>query len=218
MDRSELYAELRELISNPDPNDVTNRQLESYIIPALERLAIELRYSIVTTNTFPLVADQLEYILPNDVMSMILIEWNSLRIEPAAIDQWDREGFDYRRAASSNPREYAIRSRTLLLGPPASSTAITTDPYLTIQYVATPTGLDGGGTPGLGNLEQQAVLYLAAIRYCRSHPTEENQIRLQGYQQEFAEQLPALRSFAQNRIDDYYPHFHVQNDRYGGAR
>lgn len=216
--REEIYAELRELISNPDPNDVSNRQLESYIVPALERLAIELKYSIVTLDTFPLVADQLEYILPNDVMSVIFVEWNEIRIQPSSIYQWDREGLDYRRISSSNPREYAVRSRTMLLGPPASSAAIATDPYLTVQYIASTPGMDAGGTPGLGNLEQQCVLYLAAIRYLRARPSEENLARLQGYQQEFTEQLPALRKFAQNRIEDYFPHWHVHSDRLRGAR
>jgi hypothetical protein len=218
MNRAEMYGELRELIGNPDPNDVTNRQLESMIIPALERLAVELKYFVRTDTTFTLVEDQLEYILPDDLLSMILVEWNQIRIQPSSIYQWDREGLDYRRIPSSVPKEYAIRSRTLLLGPPASAAAIATDPNLTIQYIASTPGMDGGGTIGLGNLDQQLVLYWAAVRYCRSHPSDENNARMQGYMQEIAEQLPAARKAAQNRSEDYFPHFHPQTDRFRGAR
>jgi hypothetical protein len=218
MIREELYAEFRELVGNPDPNDFSNRQIESYLVPAMEWLAVQLNYAIRTDSTLVLKADQVEYNLPEEFGSMIFVEWNAVRIQPSSVYQWDREGSDYRTAASANPREYAVLSRTLYLNPPPSSTAITTDPYLTLRYIGSSIPMDGGGAPQLGTLDQQLCLYRAAMRYCRSHPNEENRLRIEGYQAEIDELLPAARKRAQNAIEDYSSHFHPLIDRFGGAR
>lgn len=218
MNRLELYSEFRELIGNPDPNDLTNRQIESYLVPALEWLAVQLNYSIHTNDTFPLVEGEREYQLPPDFGSMVLVEWNSMRLAPSSIYQWDREGFNYRNVPASMPREYAVWGRKLILGPPANLAAISTDPYLKIQYIGSTKGLDGSGTPFLGNLDQQLLLLRAATRYCRSHPTEENMARIVTYREEIAELLPAARKRAQNAIEDFYPHFHPNVDRFSPAR
>ena len=218
MTRNELYSELRDLIGNPDPNDVTNKMLESAIVPALERLAVELNYNVQTDVQFPLIAETREYQLSDNFSYIVYIEWNDVRLVPSSIYQWEIEGSRYPSVTSSNPREYAVFGRRLILNPPASAGAVSTDGFLAVQYIASSPVIDGGGVPGLGNLDMQLVLYYAAIRFLRARPSEENLARISGYMEETAVLLPAARKRAQNMLESYSPHFNPTIDRYRGAR
>jgi len=218
MNRAQLYAELRELIGNPDANDVTNKQLDSMLVPALEWLAVKLDYSIYTDTRFQIIADKGEYLLPQTFGSMIFVEHNSIRLTPSSIFEWQRDGTDYRNSDSGTPREYAIRNRNLVLFPVPATADVTTDPYLTIQYIGSARPLDAGGAPGLSELDCQLLILRAAVRYCRTHPSEENAFKINGYNEEIAELLPAARDRAQNAIEEYEPSLAVEVDRYRGAR
>lgn len=218
MNRLEIYAALRELIGNPDPNDVSNRQLDAMLVPALEWLAVKLDYAIYTDKTFPLRAEVIEYSLPPDFGSMIYVEWNTNRLLPSSIYEWQRDRVDYANADAGSLSEYAIRGRTLLLYPSPTSAVVSSDPYLTIQYLGSAAMMDSSGTPQLSNLDQELLVLRAAVRYCRTHPSEENAFKIKEYNEEIMELLPAARDRAQNAIEDYEPSIHVDVDRYRGAR
>lgn len=219
MNRLEIYSSLRELIGNPDVNDVTNKQLDAMIVPALEWLAVKLEYAIYTDSSFQLRADVSEYTLPQDFGILVFAEWNSLRLIPASVYEWQRSGTDYRNADSvSSLREFAIRGRKLILFPPPSSTAITTDPFMTIQYIGSAPMMDSSGTPQLSNLDQELLVLRAGVRYCRTHPSDENLVKIREYSLEIDELLPAARKRAQNAIAEYQPTLEIEIDRYRGAR
>lgn len=184
----------------------------------MEWLAVKLDYSIYTDSHFQMTADVSEYLLPADFGTMIFVEWSSVRLLPSSVFEWQRDGVDYRNLESALPFEYAVRGRSLILKPPPSSAALDTDPFLTIQYIGSAAMLDSGGTPQLSNLDQQLLILRAAVRYCRTHPSEENAFKIQGYNDEIVELLPAARYRAQNAIEEYQPAVQPVVDRFRGAR
>jgi len=206
------------IIGNPDENDVTNRQLDSHIFPALEWMASELKYSIRTEENLILESGVREYPLPDNFAYSIWFEWNTNKLVPSTTYRWERIGTDWRDINASNPAEYAIQGRNIILVPPPSASAISTDSSLAYRYITSSPGMDAGGTPGLGDLDQQLVLYRAAIRYCRSHPTDTNLARVSEYRDELGDLIPAAKRRAENLIEDYYPSIQVHNERFGGAR
>lgn len=218
MNRLQIYSSLRELIGNPDPNDVTNVQLEAMLVPALEWLAVKLDYAIYTDTSFQIQTNQETYLLPDDFGSMICVEWNASRLIPTSIYEWHRDGVNYLSATPGSLKEYAIRGRNLILYPPPTSAVVTTDPFLIIQYIGSAVMMDTQGTPQLSKLDQELLVLRAAVRYCRTHPSEENAFKIREYNAEIEELLPAARDRAQNSIEDYDPAVQVEVDRWRAAR
>lgn len=219
MNRLEIYSALRELIGNPDPSDISNRQLDAMLVPALEWLAVKLDYAIYTDSSFEIRAEVREYNLPQDFGLCVYAEWNSVRLIPASIWEWQRSGTDYNNQSSVGTlREFAIRGRKFILSPPPSAAAITTDSFITLQYIGAAPMMDSSGTPQLSNLDQELLVLRAGVRYCRTHPNEENLVKIREYNEEIMELLPAARKRAQNAISEYQPSVEVEQDRYRGAR
>lgn len=214
-----MYAELREMIGSPDVNKTSNVKLDSYLIPALEWLASRLEYLIREDDSLlTLVEDQRKYRLPEDVASVLWLSFNDNRLTPASLPGWDRDGTDFRGSESGTPSEYAIQGRDLWLNPPASSTAIETAPALTIRYLAVPGQVEAGGPLGLGALEQRLAILQAASLWCLSHPSEENQVRYQGYQSWISGEIGAAKRRVQFPDEGYSPHWRPVSERRGTAR
>jgi len=218
MDILEIYSGIRALIGNPDPNEVTDRELDKHIIPALEWMVAKLKYTIETEEHLPLVADQQEYIIPRDAAWIIWVEWDFNKLTPSTHYRWERQGIIWRNQASGVPTEFAIQGRRIILLPPPSSSAVSTNPWLIMRYINSTPGLDASGTPQLSDLDQQLVLYRAAVRYLRAHPSDENMARIQGYNDEINDLIPAARDRARQWAEDYYPHMWPHSDRFRGAR
>ena len=199
---------------------MSNRELDSHILPALNWVAIQLKYAVVTENNIILTAGIREFPIPKDLGWVVFVEWNTQRLQPSSTYRWDREGTDWRNAAPGNPTEFAlvVGGRNITLFPPPSSAAIAIDPSITIRYISSAPKLESDGTPQLGDLDQELVLYRAAIRYLRAHPNDVNMARVQGYLDEIADILPAAKRRAENPIEDFFPHFHVHSSRMRGAR
>lgn len=220
MTTQDLYGNFREVIGSPDPNRITNQRLSTYLVTALEQFAAEMNYLIKEdSDFFLLAADQAEYPLPDEVLSIMWVSWNDLLLDPASTELWDRDGTTWRGATSGDiPQEYAIEGRRLILNPPPTATAITTDPSLTVRYVACQTSIDAAGLPFLSDLDQWLIIYQAAILWCINHASEENALRLQGYQGWIDRQMPGAKRRHENPIKDFEPGFRPQIDRLGAAR
>lgn len=218
MNQAELYAELRERIGNPEPNEVSNRQLDSYLGFALQWLAGKLKH-IIRDSDIALQADVYDYPLAENVLWVDWITWNGTKLTPNSVDGWDRDGTDWRTATSAQPSEFAIQGRRIVLYPPPSSTAITTAGILRMRTMGCgerPT--DHSGPPGLSQADQLLIVYRGGIDWCRSHPSEENNARKIGFAEMIAEELPDAIKRHDNPIDDFRPEFEPHISRLGPAR
>jgi len=208
------------MIGNPEPSQVSNRQLRAHLVPALEWLAQELEFNLVNDDQgLGLVADVNEYTLPNDILWILNVSWNGLPLEAKSLWFWDREGTPWRDVDSQDVlTQYAVHGRQLILIAPPSSTAITTDPALHMRYVAAPPLLDGTGVLGLSDMDQYIAIARAALRYCRTHPSDENNLKVQSYAQEIAEHLPLAKKRVRLMVQTHLPSFLPYSERTGGAR
>lgn len=208
MTRNELRDLVRQNIGRPLKNAVEDKEIDGYVLSALDWLAGEIPdFQTRTDSTgMGLVASQAEYPLPGDVLEIIFVEWNGNKLEPRSIWEWDRLGTDYRGATASNPTEFAIQGRNLVLYPPPSSTAITTAPNLVVRYIATP-GLTPAGVVGLSDADQRVVAYRAAWEYLLTHPSEANAALAQGVGRLLADTLPQAQRRAADMAQDHAPRF-----------
>jgi hypothetical protein len=219
MTEVQLYSDLRELIGGMSVNEVSNRQLRKYLIPASEWLADQLKYSVATDElAIALVADQIDYPLPEAVGWIIWVEWSTNKLDPNTTFGWEHDGLDWRDATSGSPTSFAIEGRKLLLNPPPSATAITTDGFLSMRYFSNSPGINPGGPVALSALDQQVLCLEAAERYLGLHPTEENSARLAYVNRKKTELMKGALARAHNPIEDFQEVTRVKTRRRGGAR
>lgn len=220
MTEDQIYFHLRERIGNPDKNQANNRQLLAYVSDALDWMADQLKYQVLTdTTSLLLVAGQQEYLIPDSVAWFVWLEWNTNRITPATTQKWDRDGTDWRNASPSQPLQYAIQGRNLILLPAPDSSTVTTQPYLTFRYIATAAPMSASGPLSLCEMDQFIAVYKAAVLYLTAHPSDTSQELIQGYQAELAERVPRAKRRLGNPIRDYRGRLHVDTTgRWGPAR
>ncbi len=168
MTGDQLLSFFRIQIGSPSPDGpgaVTDRMLWEFLRPSLEWLAMDLELNIITDpRAVPLVSGQYEYLLPPDVHQVYWAHWSTVFLMPASTPKWVRDGLDWRNAPSSNPSQYAVENRSLILYPPPATTAVSTDGFITLAYISreTPEGLLTDG-------DWRCAAHRAALHYLGLH-------------------------------------------------
>lgn len=219
MTEADLYSHFRRLIGEPSKEEVSNRMLRDHLIPAFDWLAVKLQYLVREDDTaIRLAAGQYQYVLPSDLLWIIWASWNDNLLTPSSQYRWDRDESNFRTAASSTPSEYATQGNSLLMFPPPDATSISTAAYLKVRYIATPVQLEAGGPLDMFESDSWIALYHGAIRYLVAHPTQENQLRIDGYERLLKELLPMAISRNAQQIRSYEATMRPYTERTGGAR
>ena len=87
-----------------------------------------------------------------------------------------------------------------------------------MRYIAAPAPLEAGGPLGLNALHQRLALYQAASLWCINHPSDENTVRYNGYQQVIAKLLPGAKRRQAFPDEGYSPSFRPLVERRGTPR
>lgn len=219
MTRQDLYADFRRKIGGKLRTEVIDSDADSYLDSATEWLAAQLKWRVGTdTQSLALVADQQELQLPDDLIEVIFIEWNSKRLTPGSVYGWDRVGTDWRGATSAALSEFAIQGRKLVLNPPPDDDAIEDDPTLTLRGVFMPEKVSVAGPVDVAPLDARLIAWKAAQQWLKVNTSQENYARAQAYQSEIDPLLKSARKNAQKMIRDYQPRFRWRSYRNGAAR
>ncbi len=220
MTSDNFYGHLRERIGNPNPKDVTQRQLASFVASGLQWLADQLEFQVKTdTLSFVLEEDVREITLPQDLAEIISVDWNDTPLTPTSVWKLERENSNWRTADGSAPSEYAIQARKLILFPPPSDDAVDDDDTLTVRYIAAAPAMGESGPVGLNEMDQWLAIYRAALEYLRFHPSDVNAALMRGCEAEIAERLPRARKRAMNAHATYLATLQPETSgRMGGAR
>lgn len=219
MTQREVLSELRRLIGNPNLTETSDRDLIPYVASAADWFVTETKNLYDTTTTaVALVSDQREYPLTDDIGWILFVEWNSLKLTPSSQLTWNLLGTSYRTSASANPSEFAVYDRFLILQPPPSSSAVTTDGYLTVRSIVTAGPLTAGGIRGIADFDMRVVLYEAAYEYLSLHPSEQSQAQATFCLGQIQRLLPAAKERAERPAEDLAAAFVPQVRRQGGAR
>ncbi len=217
MTAAQIRGELRRLLG-VRANEVPDRELDSFLIPALDWLASELKFDIVTDENIGITAGQADVSLPSDFMVMLWVEWNGNRLTTDSVTDFDRTG-NWRTATSGVPSLWGIQGRTLVLNPPPDAASVTTDATLSWRYMGCGQRLTEAGVPGLSDSDLLLVRYDSAIGWLSAHPTSENQAKIQAFTAQIARRLPAAKRRWENATLRYHPTIRpLTTDRFGGAR
>jgi hypothetical protein len=220
MDDIEMYSLMRELIGDPPVEQVSQRKLQPYMASALNWLAAELKYLIREENLITLVAGQVNYPLPSDLLFVLWLSYNNNKIDGSSVWVWDRDGFGWRApTAPGTPSTFAVQGRELFLNPSPSAAIVAANPVMRLRYIATPTRIERGGPVGLSELDSRIACYQAAALWCMAHPQDPaNGQRKQDYEAWVLGELPKAKQRAHNPIEDFYPGFRPKVGRLGAAR
>jgi hypothetical protein len=215
-----LIGELRERIGPVTVQEVSDRRLSSYITFAMDWLAGELGFNVKEDNfSLVLSAGVSEYPLARDVLSIIWMEWNSIRLEPVSISQRDRDRENWKTLTASNPLNFAVQGRSVILLPPPSASAVSTDSIVSYRYIASADPVTADGPHGLSENDHWVIVYRAAYEFCVSNPSDVNTARAQGYTSTITELLERSRQRWASPADLLNSSFAVDvGARTGGAR
>jgi hypothetical protein len=219
MTQREVLSELRRLIGNPDLTETSDRDLIPYVSSAADWFVSETKNLYRTdTTAIALVASQREYPLTSDIGWILSVSWNDLKLTPSSQLTWNRDGTTYRTSTAANPSEFAVYDRFLILQPPASASAVTTDGFLEVRSIVTAGPLAAGGIRGIADFDMRVVLHEAAYEYLALHPSPENDARAKFCLAQTARLLPAARERAERPVEDWGAQFVPQVRRQGGSR
>jgi len=219
----EALSALRTRIADPSPDDVTDRELTLFLLPALETLAGSLGYVIVNAETaFSLEAGTYRYDLPDDCDRLLWVEWSGNRLTPSSMSKWVRDGRNWRTAAAAVPTEYAVEARTLVLFPPPSAATVGQSQFLPVSYIAFAAGSAPG--EGLADADWWVAIYKAAIDWWGQHPGTDqvglarSQAMLAGNKERYQEAFLLAVQRGERPIESRVQRFRVGPRRKGYSR
>lgn len=223
MTEAEIYGEIRELIGSPGVNDVSNRKIGTFVRAALAWMADELEFRVVTDDlSMALVAEQQEYPLPSDFLTMLWVEHDDKRLEPIGLAAFDRDQHDWRGQPSGTPVQYAIRGRRLVLYPKPDSAAVSADSRVAYSFVGAPRAMSEAGPQDLSDNDNWLLIYRAALDFVTTYPDEKSATRIPGYQQNVSDRLSRAKSRWVGQgaaaAKHHYPSLQPRPGRMGGAR
>ena len=220
MNQRVLLGELRERIGCPSVQDISDRRLMSYVDFANQWLAGELGFHVVTDDySIVLSSGVSEYPLPSTFLSAIWMEWNGTRLEPVSISARDRDQENWKTLTASNPVNFALQARTVILLPPPSASAVSTDSTVSFRYIASADPVTADGPHGLSENDHWVIVYRAAYEFCISNPSDVNAARAQGYTATISELLERSKQRWANPTEHQFSSFAVDTGaRTGGAR
>lgn len=218
MTLAQLHSGIYDLIG-ANTREVPPSDLDPFILASLSWISSELKWDVRTDDGIGLEAEQREVVLPTSLGWLLWVEWNDTRLEPTSASADNRDGNNWRTLTSADTlSKYAVQGRRLILMPPPSSDAITTDPTLSWRYIATPTSLPAEGVAGLSEMDQQLVRYDAAVGWLGAHPSETSGAKIQAFTAEIARRLPAAKRRWEAPVESYSASFRPFTGRFGGAR
>lgn len=217
MTAAELRGETRRLLG-VRANEVPDREIDSFLIPAIVWLAEQLKFDIVTDESIGISESQVEVPLPKDLSFMIWVEWNSTRLTPTSPYALDRDNPTWRSQTAATPTQFAIQGRNLILNPPPDSTSITADSTLSWRYISSGNRLPESGVAGLSESDEMLIRYDAAVGWLSAHISDENQAKVAAFSQQIKRRLPEAKRRWENAITPFYPSVSVRTYRFGGSR
>jgi hypothetical protein len=217
------------LIGSPSVNAVPEREIDSFLAPAIQFLAGYLKFAVVTDNQVPLVAEQRTYVIPADLLYWVWIDVNNRLLEPASVwslnsgasttQSTGTPGVNWMSVPSGTPARYAQQGRELVIYPPASADFIAglPSPTLSWRYIGagayftqdSTMGLTAQGLPSLTDLDLQVVRFDAAKAWLSAHMLGQDQngiaatqAQIAAFEKEIATRLPECKRRAEENILD----------------
>jgi hypothetical protein len=181
----------RELTGEKDTTEVPDTAVDLYLQAGLEALNRRVGYHTTTdTTTIALVDGTEEYTLPSDCVGVIFVEHNGQPLDKSAIEEWRKQGINWRASKRSKPAEWAMYANKLVLYPRPDAQTVVEAAACTLRYVSTPPDFATYGPEQLQSQDWRVAVYYAVAEWGRSYPDG---------------------SFAKQRSDDYQAKFESES-------
>lgn len=156
----EAIAEFRLCVGDLSPNVLSPETIRRFYVRALERLASELQWNIPPATTITVAADVYQVPLPDDLLWLLWVEANGLRLTPSEVNRWIRDSQNWQTTPSGTPSLFAVQARQLLFNPPPGS-----ETQFTFSYIANSPGLQSAGVTGLPDQDFRVAIRDAAMEW-----------------------------------------------------
>lgn len=186
----------RELTGEFDPSVPTNDTVDLYINGGCQALNRRIQYHwTISAAVLTLVAETQEYTQPADCVEVHWIEWNGRRLVKSSVDEWRKNGRDYRNEASGQPKEWAHYGDKIVFLPRPNAAAVAISSAPTLRYCSTPPSVTTSGFEQLNSQDQRIPVYYGVAEWSAAHPDSlVAQGRLQHFSQKFSEEAQGIAS------------------------
>jgi len=192
----------RDLTNEQDTNIVTAAQVDQQISLGQEALNDLIGYFIKDdTSTIALVNGTQEYTLPADCLEVLHATWNNTFLKEETLDEARRNYTNWLSASASATLEsYVLYGRKLLLIPKPNATAVSSDGFVDLRYVATPTAYATTAFDGLASQHHAIPIYYAASLWLDAHGFDGAMVRSQRLMEKFLQRAEGARRHYQSRF------------------
>lgn len=183
----------REMVNERDETVIPDSVVDIWLDFGLQALNQRLGYHRTTSTTdVTLVAGTQEYDLPDDTLEIEWLQHNGQEIEKGDIDQWRRQGNDWRGEASGFPRFWAHYANKLVVRPTPSSAAVAAASHPVFRYVSTPASISDSGPDQLPSDGYRPAVVYGAYLWSICYPDSAvAQARAQGLADAFEKNVQA---------------------------
>lgn len=180
----------RELTGEKNETTHPDSVVDLYLQAGLEALNRRVGYHLTTdTTTIALVDGTEEYTLPTDCVEVVFVEHNGQLLDKTSIDEWRRQGINWRTATKGKSAEWAMYANKLVLSPRPNAAMVAEASACTLRYISTPPSITDSGPEQLITQDYRVIVYYAVAEYSRSYPDS---------------------AFAVKRADDYQAKFEAE--------
>lgn len=185
-------------------------------------LASYLKFAIIMDQNIPVVATQMRYRIPSTFLYMQWVSLGGNLLQPtstwainsgARTTQSTPTGPNWLTAVPGLPTLYALEDREVILNPPPDAGTAASFPTMTWRYVAgattwteqTEIGIGNQGLPFVSDVDEDLIIWDAAVAWVSCHPSDENDRRRVAFKDEIARRLPEAKRRWEALIRDYLP-------------
>jgi hypothetical protein len=187
---STLRTLWRELTGEQDTTEVPNTTVDIYLMSGLEALNRRVGYHLTTApSAVTLVDGTEEYDIPTDCVEVVFVEHNGQPLEKSSIEEWRKEGINWRYGKKGKPAEWAMYGNKLVVYPRPDAQTVAESANLALRYISTPPSITTSGPEQLSTQDWRVVVYFGVAEWSRSYPDG---------------------AFAQKRADDYQAKFEAE--------
>lgn len=166
-----LLSIWREYTNEDDTDVITDDTIAIYNDAALQALNRRIGYHLTTTSSaITFVAETQEYDIPTDCVEFVWVEWNGREVAKQDIEEWRRDGTDWRNERSGEPRAWATYGNKIVFFPKPSAEAVARQASPIVRYISRPPSFTTAGFEQLNEQDHRVVIYLSVAEFSGAHP------------------------------------------------
>ena len=191
----------RELTNEKDTAVVPDSTVDVYLDGGLQALNRRTGYHITTdTTSVVFLSGTQEYTLPTDVIELLWIEHNGVRLSKTDVETLNRRETDWRGAAAGLPLYWMHEGNRLIFYPKPDAAAVAADASPTLRYISSPGSFTTVGAAQLATQDTRIPVYYGVAEWASAHPDSALAVhRAQAFMKMFSEEATGILDYYRRR-------------------